>query len=225
MRVISPFHDYYDSAQSFGQDMSVVFNRKTVVYEEDKTPDNVSQILSEISKEIRRDWAWRWALPHILRVDGKQYDLSYGQIIFCGVMYPFIRFYSFGGKEEFIYSYEAFLSKFGDADFTRSYKDAKRVIKDYFSKNGTDALKNLLVEHKAITMSWYNRIVTINPVLSEYQFYKAKPAWEAYQELDSYICGVLTFPQNAMVEIEDKYRIEQHGFDKWSFRKMPTKNK
>lgn len=27
------------------------------------------------------------------------------------------------------------------------------------------------------------------------------------------------------IEIEDKYRITQHGFDKQSFRKAPTKKK
>ena len=36
-----------------------------------------------------------------------------------------------------------------------------------------------------------------------------------------FLSGKLSKELNETVEIEDKYKIEQHGFDKWSFRKMP----
>ena len=31
--------------------------------------------------------------------------------------------------------------------------------------------------------------------------------------------------QDLIVEVADKYKIGQHGFDKWSFRKMPENKK
>jgi len=42
------------------------------------------------------------------------------------------------------------------------------------------------------------------------------------QELDMWISGTLAWPQNMMIEIDDKYRIIAHGFDeKYGFRKRP----
>jgi hypothetical protein len=38
--------------------------------------------------------------------------------------------------------------------------------------------------------------------------------------------GAIAAPENKPpVEIEDKYRIAQHGFDRYSFRKAPTKRR
>jgi hypothetical protein len=37
--------------------------------------------------------------------------------------------------------------------------------------------------------------------------------------------GVLGAGEKEIVEVEDKYKITQHGFNKWSFRKEPQKKK
>jgi len=37
--------------------------------------------------------------------------------------------------------------------------------------------------------------------------------------------GVLGSPEKEIVQIEDKYKITQHGFDKWSFRKEPKEKR
>ena len=39
-----------------------------------------------------------------------------------------------------------------------------------------------------------------------------------------FLGGVLGNKEKEIVEVADKYKIAQHGFDKWSFRKEP-KNK
>ena len=44
----------------------------------------------------------------------------------------------------------------------------------------------------------------------------------AYQEIDMWISGTLSYPQNFMVDIEDKYKVLEHGFDpKYGFRTRP----
>ena len=225
MRIISKFHDYYDGVQSLGQDMYIIYNRTTVDYDETSLPDNVNRVYQQIQKAITPDELfWRWRFPHMCVVNKTHVDLSYGHIIFCGGIYPYIKATHRNMQCEFFYDFKSFDEKYGTSEF-RSVKSWYRVLNMFFNVETNNALREVLVEEKAIVMALDGRYVIINPNLKDYQFFRAKPAYEAYQELDSYICGVLTFPHNAMVEIEDKYRIEQHGFDKMSFRKYPTKKK
>lgn len=65
----------------------------------------------------------------------------------------------------------------------------------------------------------------INPTLKKYEFYKVFDSFLAFQEIQMYISGVLGSNENDTIEVDDKYKIGQHGFDKWSFRKEPTKKK
>jgi hypothetical protein len=63
-----------------------------------------------------------------------------------------------------------------------------------------------------------------NCILNKAEFYRVFDAHTAFQELSMYVGGVLP-QQSAMVAtVSDKDRIAQRGFDKWSFRKMPTKS-
>jgi hypothetical protein len=62
----------------------------------------------------------------------------------------------------------------------------------------------------------------INPILSHYQFYKVFDSFQAFQEISMFIGGVLGQGEKEIIEVEDKYKIEQHGFNKWSFRKEPS---
>lgn len=69
----------------------------------------------------------------------------------------------------------------------------------------------------------FNEII-INPCLDQLMFQKVMDAQTMYQELDMYISGTLSYPQNLMVEIPNEERIVKHGFDlKTSFRKRKNK--
>jgi hypothetical protein len=57
--------------------------------------------------------------------------------------------------------------------------------------------------------------------LKDIQFYRAVDPYTAFQEIEMYLGGIVPRPGAMTANIEDKYRVEQHGFDKWSFRKMP----
>lgn len=64
--------------------------------------------------------------------------------------------------------------------------------------------------------------VVLNPKLADFEFYKVMPAPQAYQEIEMFL-GNIAAPDKCPVELSEKDRIQQHGFDKMSFRKAPTK--
>jgi hypothetical protein len=65
----------------------------------------------------------------------------------------------------------------------------------------------------------------INPLLKEYEFFKVFDTFQAFQEIQMFLGGVLGRGEKEIVQVADKYKIAQHGFDKWSFRKMPEDGK
>ena len=67
--------------------------------------------------------------------------------------------------------------------------------------------------------------LTIDPILKDYEFYKVVDAFQAFQEISMFIGGVLGRGEKEIIVVEDKYKIAQHGFDKWSFRKEPETKK
>ena len=67
--------------------------------------------------------------------------------------------------------------------------------------------------------------LVLNPALKDFQFYKVYGPVEAYQELDMFWGGVLAPESRPMTETPDKYKIAGHGFDRYSFRNAPTKQR
>jgi len=68
----------------------------------------------------------------------------------------------------------------------------------------------------------YHKVV-INPMLSEFEFFRVKDPFTCFMELDMYVSGVLGGKSPVMVEISDKDMIAKKGFNKYSFRKDPEK--
>lgn len=71
----------------------------------------------------------------------------------------------------------------------------------------------------------------LNPLLKDYEFFKVKDAFTAFQEIQQFISGVIGIDSNEPIVTDDKYKILAAGFDlKTSFRKdagkiKPRKNK
>jgi len=65
--------------------------------------------------------------------------------------------------------------------------------------------------------------IILNPCLKDIEFFRIVNPYIAFQEIEMFLSGVLGFPAPPMVEITDKDKLTKQGFDKWSFRKMPTK--
>jgi len=105
-------------------------------------------------------------------------------------------------------------------------------VESLFASQGREVLMEWCLDEKvAIAMMQARKAgegapqLVINPVLADLQFFKVLSPAEAYQELDMFWGGVLAPESRALTVIEDRYRIAQHGFDKHSFRKAPTRKR
>lgn len=67
--------------------------------------------------------------------------------------------------------------------------------------------------------------VTLNPNLEAIEFYKVKNPFEAYQEIEQFLSGILGMNDPEMIQIADEDMIVKKGFNKMSFRKPPGKRK
>ena len=233
MRIISDFHDYYDSAQQYGQDQTIMYQRKTLQYYYNKIGEVVPSVLidayNKVYQRIDNSYFWcsYWSGSITSKVTGTHY-YYHGRLVFCGKVYNYVIFdgntvlYDIESVKDYFQKNQIDINK-KDYKHSRSTKfsDIQRAL----SQKTSNIDEAFFVENKFICVDFYNNQITVNPNLSKMQFYKVFDSFQCFQELDTYICGKLSFPQNVMVEIEDKYRIEQHGFDKYSFRKMPTKKR
>ncbi len=60
--------------------------------------------------------------------------------------------------------------------------------------------------------------LVVNPILKPYDFAKIVPPEQAWQELSMFF-GTVVMPERNTVQVSDKDRHQQHGFDKHSFRR------
>ena len=102
----------------------------------------------------------------------------------------------------------------------------------FLSRQGTDELQEDLVKARIVIAGLYDVADEFNVVdwhkdvpLKDVSFYKVWDPYQAYQELDMYISGVLGQQEKETINISDKDRIYQHGFDSYSFRKLPEEKK
>lgn len=72
-------------------------------------------------------------------------------------------------------------------------------------------------------------IVTAYPLLKDIGFYKVFDSYSCFQKLEHFLTNEIVKPdeiaQHIQDSITDELKAHSHGFDKWSFRKEPTKKK
>ena len=209
MKIISKFQDYYDCGVAYGVDEKIYFKREITEW---KHPGRVSNWKdSNLEIEI----------------------LSEGIIYFCGKRYRFklrktsktgkaIRTDAFN-KETAVYKYyytlEQYLEdypkkkkrkykryRWGNSVIDEEYFKVKEIPDDEFIERG---------------VPYFVKYVNL-PILKEYQFSKAVPPIEAFQEISMYL-GRLNHKEPEC-EIDEKFRKAGHGMDCTSFRKRGTKD-
>ena len=151
--------------------------------------------------------------------------------------------------EEIVYGLDGFLAKkqFDDTNKYSSGKQEKEAVISYFEKFhnkphpslfvkyhvpifvfdfGTRLIEDLNVDHSP-DFNWNNPLFMINPILKNYQFFKIMNTAQTFQEIQMYLQGVLGSIEKEPVQISEKDKIIQHGFDlTWSFRNpCPPKRK
>lgn len=239
MYIISKRKDYYDGVVgSVGIDKTIVYERELIEMENYKNfPD-----------EFRSDQPWRkWNnRNHFLdlgyySIDKEsKYQKADSFIIgFCGKLYIGWKFHwqdendrkEYGEfQTDIIYDHDEAKKHLNHNNWSGNLEDDINYVLNY------DPI-NLFREYKTpifVYDSYYNRTsidehfrnqskFIINPLLKEYEFYKIFDPFTAFQEIQMFISGVLGTGEKEIIEVDDKYKIKQHGFNKWSFRREPTK--
>ena len=106
----------------------------------------------------------------------------------------------------------------------------------YFVNHSTEAMGDSLLpyfERKLIPIFTLKhevgtrgdaKVITLNDQLKQYGFAKIKDPYTAFQDIYMFLGG-LARPDKTEPAISDELRAESKGFDKWSFRKEPTKKR
>lgn len=234
MYIISKNKDYYDGvADSMGIDKTIVYERHPIEITKQKDMPKIFH-----HKNI---WQHRYDNPfyNITYSDvnlkkTKKYKKAYCFIIgFCGKLY-------LGWKLHYTIKRYGFALDEEKIDIVHGYKNAKKYLKnEYWRHNLDDDIKyietydpiNIFREINAPvfvydtdTNNRHNSFI-INPLLKDYEFYRVIDTFQTFQEIQMFIGGVLGSGEKDIIEVDDKYKITQHGFNKWSFRKEPTKKK
>lgn len=245
MRLISSFKDYYDCIQGMGYDEYPVFVRESRQIEKDKPfrtnirdrekKEKVSTILDVIDQlPCTQDFA-----------EG-------GVVVFCGRAYPF---YEYGGRcyyeldrlisavksvrhfeNECNYAEaKSFLVRFEQKSKkgTRRYRwrradlsreSWKRYVEETSFDVPTDTFRYF--DSPIIATSFDTSVILeVNPMLKDYNFEQVKDPYTAWQEISMFLGNELANQKDPNPPIPDKLKAQAKGFDKFSFRRAPTKKK
>lgn len=235
MRIVSDFHDYYDGIQSYGQDLSVIYTRKT---QEFNVTDKPPKIIKDIYEAICPKTLYSFSLglnsfPSTIFTKTHELTFTKVYILFCGNVHSGVKCTRMkkGGYEketEFIYNVDAmfeYLRYFGVNLNEKTSRWAKKTFEkafnDVFSKK-IHVDREWCIVNKITNVVIIGNKVIVDKPLKNVDFYRVKDSYTCYQELDMWLSGTLSYPQNFMIDIEDKYKVLEHGFDpKYGFRTRP----
>lgn len=101
-------------------------------------------------------------------------------------------------------------------------------LTQYFDNQGSTEMCKYMVDNKFVTLVIEHSIngphastYVANGTLKEHEFFRVFNAFQAYQEIDMFVSGSFTTPDAPMIELTEKDRLAQHGFDKYSFKHKP----
>lgn len=241
MRIVSKFRDYYDGVMtSLGyHDKSMVFIRKEVEVDIKDYP-------------LFYDTGWRSTSPllqisrYYLSSEGKKdyYAFNHFIIGFCGKLYLGFKFYSEVAenknfpfnklsnkktKTTITYDIDVIKSILNISDMNLFNERVEAIRKMDFTDMFHELNTPIFVFDASTPNNFkgYNSSggeLIVNPSLKKYEFYRIFDSFQAYQEIEMYVGGVLGNNEDKTLKSTDKEKIISHGFDyKYSFRKDKKK--
>lgn len=228
MRIISDFRDYYDSIQATGQDQTLIFKRKASFLPSNY---NLFQEMSREEKQLQTIFS-----SYGPSNPGAPHDVgTNGFVSVVNRIFPFVV-----SRNPFSASREdpmRWVSKtYWSIEQLQKDKDLPQEIKNFWSRKtfyldrfwATKTNSRLFEQQQKfkipIVRIWANNTVDINPQLHKMGFERHMSPPEIYQEISMFLGG-LAAPEKEIVSIPDKYKVIEHGFDEWSFRKLPGEKK
>jgi len=238
MLIISKKKDYYDGVVgTMGVDKTIVYNRDTVELENNLLPKPFKVGNSYWGLKHREN-PFHELTYHSIKKESKNVCDEYAHFIigFCGKLYIGWKLYTEINATTHAVSTEITY----DAEFMKSILSLKS-----WHGNLNDSI-NYVLTYDALPLFRYLKVPVfiydgdygrktfdkrrsiynshmpkffINPLLKDYEFYKVFDTFQAFQEVSMFMGGVLGAGEKEITEVQDKYKITQHGFNKFSFRK------
>lgn len=236
MIIVSRFHDYYDIGRSFGydpQDVRYVRERKSIYDQVSKWRETIRGVPHSRNFEHRRNGVRIEIYPFRVLFCGKFYNGT--QVIESWWTHNKLLGSVYSSLHTYWYSYAAFYQYFlkypkinwHDIDGYRwdrvRYSEFLKPVpeSEYLRKKCID---------EGVTILYYqpshkdeNERFVLNRELKNLDFQRIMPPYQAYQEIDMWVSGVLPQPDRPMLTVSDEVKIHKRGFDKWSFRKEGKK--
>ena len=244
MLILSKYRDYYDSAHNGWIDKTVVYNRTQV---RAKCPEDMFSSMSYGMSAIRggvNDYTDNF---YVIGFCGKLYPAfrikwrHRGGTIdqsFTEIYYDIDEYMS---RKQEIKKYLGYwrdyrpwrgkrvpCTEWGDEKIrtmfdTYDHKDDPALFRAH---NTPIFVATREFDRESMEEDYKPYSLLVNAKLEYYEFYRVKGSVEAFQDIQSYISGVLGTPEKEPVPLSDKLKVAVHGFDpKWSFRKEPTKKR
>lgn len=232
MRIISKFRDFYDAGMAEGQDRSLVFVRHAEQWgrpSREVVPEKLGPLLRLDQQVNPRHLHFTRPAASLAEV-----TVQFGLIWFAGRVYPFSGLKSrrvgqiLDDAPHFYYTLDSLVAALAACACSLPGEKKGRGMrprqsfKAFFDLAGADTLGRDAYEHQVAVASVFGEYVKLNGKLSEYEFFRQLTAFEAFQELSMFL-GNIAAPDRVPVNVSDRDRIQQHGFDEWSFRKLPQK--
>ncbi len=242
MLIQSDFHDYYDAALGVGGiDTDIVFRRYTKTLADHDLPEGWTDSLGGAGRFFgyyHHAPLWQHdpqTTPPAHRVE-REYLIGFCGEIFYGievrsVVEPNKRLFFFDDEiGAFITDYISILQKphhyptFGEDSYAL-WMDVRDRVSRYRSSGA--AVRIHQTYNTPVFVYLMRGGLVINPCLREYGFMRVKDTFTAFQEVQMYVGGVLPQAEHPLVEVSERDKLLQHGFDeKWSFRNPdPPKRK
>lgn len=247
MRVIGG-HDFYDSAQAFGQDREMVFVRTPWEKVEGLRQSECGLAPVDMARvKMQPENGSRYAEREKLDNRHGRFNFAPRVVWFAGKRHACVKVDGYrkerGGEHPFNWhawtaeELKSFLASVGVELAESPWGDrglSVENVDEWFSSEGKKSEVDWLIENRvSIAISdcpvfewgysqWKEgRVWKIDTDgLKDMGFARVVPPWDAFQQLSMWIGGTLAHPGRPTVSIEsDVVRRDKHGFDGMSFKK------
>lgn len=217
MKIISKFKDYYDYlSHIYGQDSKITWERHL----EDYIPYDTPNILKKGEVDLSG-------------VDDHTMKYEFCWVIVCGKRFLFFRKSEYPKENWTAYKnseeVKEYLSLAGGKNPRRKWSYFTKKQPEYFMGEFSQKNLDFCVKHKSPVIVVYGyRFTTDSPILGDIpNFVSLYPAEQIYQDISYFLLNQVNGSPDIdpPVVLDDKFKIDYHGFDKYSFRpKMRKRN-
>jgi hypothetical protein len=241
MKILSNFKDYYDIQLKYGQDKNIVYRRFTAEPEEIRDHKFTELEFKKLGRPYKSGKARAGAVYFcgtvypFIRFEYYEalIDEKHSNYCSCCSDKHHVKYlYDIAAVDkliETVYAKEPKLLKQYKENSAAKYTSAYLSNRKTFEQVFKDEKFKKLVDHAhdapiaVLLESKYDKTRVIrNPVLDTLQFVRVFQGVLAFQELERWMNNIAV-PIKPIPDIDDKYMAASKGYDKFSFRKAPTK--